>query len=82
MLALVRSQVDVSQCALEQHGDSRSHRRGIAGQREHRAVVCGIRLHIEDAKPWNRPKGISHPFDDIEAAPFTDIRNTFDNGHV
>ena len=69
MLALVRPQVDAATASVEQHRDAGAHRGGIAGQREDRAVVGRIRLHVEDAQagstarkavamPRRRPAGV------------------------
>ncbi len=82
MFALVVSQVDVGHRALEEHRNPGAQRGGIAGQGEYRAVVRSIGLHVEDAKTRHRLERGGHLLDDIEAAAFTDVGNTFDHGHV
>ena len=56
MFALVRAQVDVGKRALEQHRNAGGQRRGVAGQREDRAVVRGVGLHVEHAQARAPPR--------------------------
>ena len=57
-------------------------RRRVAGQREDRAVVRGVGLHVEHAQPGHRLERSGHLLDDVGTAAFTDVGNTFDHGHV
>ena len=59
-----------------------AHGRGVAGQREDRAVVRRIGLHVEHAQAGHGAQRVGELVDDVRTTPFADIRNTFDDGHV
>src|SRR5262249_149423 len=51
---------------------------GLAGQRNHRAVVVGVHLPVEDPDPRDLAHGVDQRVDFAGVAAFAEIRNTLD----
>ena len=78
MLAVVRAQIEIGDRAL----DEREHRlldaNGIAGEREHRAVVRGVGGEVEEADARHPPDRVGHGRDDLGPPALADVRDTLD----
>ena len=83
MLALVLPQVDRRRARLlEERQRRRLDRGGVAGQREHRAVVRRVGGVVEQADARRLPDRVREALDDLGAAAFADVGNGFDDGHA
>ena len=81
VLAFMGAQVDGGNRAFEQLGNARRQGGGRSRQREHRAVVRGIRLDVEDPQAGDRAQRVGQAGDDVAATPFADVGDTFDGRH-
>jgi len=81
MFALVGAQVDGGNRALEQFGHTGREGFGRAGQREDRAVMVGVGLHVEHAQAGDRAQRVGQGGDHFGPAAFADVGNAFNGRH-
>ena len=81
MLALMGGQIHSRQCLLEEDENRRFQPGSITSQRQHRAMVRGIRRHVEHTdtgRAAHRRRDRRH---DVGTPPFADVRNALDDRH-
>ena len=75
VLALVRAHVDLAERRRDEGVGGGGHRVGVAGEREHGAVVIDVARLIEKADPGDAADGLRQSIDHVAAAAFADVRH-------
>ena len=81
MLAGMGAQIDRGQRLVVEPEHRLVQRRPVASERQDRAVVRRVGLHVEEADPGNRANRRGNPVHDVGPPPFADIRDAFDDRH-
>ncbi len=78
MLARVRAHVDLAIRRGDEGMRGGRDRFGVAGEREHRAVVIAVARLVEKPNAGDLADGLRQPVDHIAAPALADIRHAFD----
>ena len=82
VLAAVLPEVDRREASLEQREHGRVQRGGVAGERDDRAVVRGIRRPVEQVYARGGGDGVDDIADDVGTPAFADVRDALNDGHT